>query len=290
MGVGASNGAEGAGDPGNQGGSPGRNYVVVSADTHASPGHPRSLPLLRRPGTARGGGRVRRPLVGGHLHVRRRRPRRGRRRRRRAGHGDPAAGRHGRRHRGRRGVAGPLRHGLGRSPPTATADGSPCSRSRASTPRSRFPGPVLAGGLSPAMYLGAPPTRTSRWCGRPCTPTTGGWPSSAPPRPAGGPAASPSTSTTWTGPSRRSPGPGSNGIFGGVMLPAMSVTSGLPGYADDYYEPVVERLRGPRHRGQPAHRRVGLGHRRQAPLRRRARRASSASTRCSCSPAGRCGS
>ena len=28
-----------------------------------------------------------------------------------------------------------------------------------------------------------------------------------------------------------------NGIFGGVMLPAMSVTSRLPGYADDYYEP-----------------------------------------------------
>jgi predicted TIM-barrel fold metal-dependent hydrolase len=27
------------------------------------------------------------------------------------------------------------------------------------------------------------------------------------------------------------------GIFGGVMLPAMSVTSGLPGYADDYYDP-----------------------------------------------------
>jgi hypothetical protein len=27
------------------------------------------------------------------------------------------------------------------------------------------------------------------------------------------------------------------GIFGGVMLPAMSVTSGLPGYADEYYEP-----------------------------------------------------
>ena len=28
-----------------------------------------------------------------------------------------------------------------------------------------------------------------------------------------------------------------NGIFGGVMLPAMSVTSRLPGYADDYYDP-----------------------------------------------------
>jgi predicted TIM-barrel fold metal-dependent hydrolase len=28
------------------------------------------------------------------------------------------------------------------------------------------------------------------------------------------------------------------GIFGGVMLPAMSVTSGLPGYTDDYFEPL----------------------------------------------------
>jgi predicted TIM-barrel fold metal-dependent hydrolase len=27
------------------------------------------------------------------------------------------------------------------------------------------------------------------------------------------------------------------GIFGGVMLPAMSIKSGLPGYADEYYEP-----------------------------------------------------
>jgi predicted TIM-barrel fold metal-dependent hydrolase len=28
------------------------------------------------------------------------------------------------------------------------------------------------------------------------------------------------------------------GIFGGIMLPAMSVRGGLPGYADDYYEPL----------------------------------------------------
>jgi predicted TIM-barrel fold metal-dependent hydrolase len=27
------------------------------------------------------------------------------------------------------------------------------------------------------------------------------------------------------------------GVFGGVMLPAMSIKSGLPGYADEYYEP-----------------------------------------------------
>ena len=30
----------------------------------------------------------------------------------------------------------------------------------------------------------------------------------------------------------------SSGIFGGVMLPAMSIRSGLPGYADEYYEPL----------------------------------------------------
>jgi predicted TIM-barrel fold metal-dependent hydrolase len=28
------------------------------------------------------------------------------------------------------------------------------------------------------------------------------------------------------------------GLFGGVMLPAMSLRSGLPGYADEYYEPL----------------------------------------------------
>ena len=28
------------------------------------------------------------------------------------------------------------------------------------------------------------------------------------------------------------------GLFGGIMLPAMSVRSGLPGYADEYYEPL----------------------------------------------------
>jgi predicted TIM-barrel fold metal-dependent hydrolase len=30
----------------------------------------------------------------------------------------------------------------------------------------------------------------------------------------------------------------SSGLFGGIMLPAMSVRGGLPGYADEYYEPL----------------------------------------------------
>ena len=51
------------------------------------------------------------------------------------------------------------------------------------------------------------PTRGSRWCGPRCTATCAGWPTSAPPRRAAGPAACRSTSTTWTAPSRRWPGP-----------------------------------------------------------------------------------
>ena len=53
---------------------------------------------------------------------------------------------------------------------------------------------------------------------------------------------------------------------------------------------VLERLRGARDGGQPAHRRVGLGDRHQVPLRRGPRRHARASTRCSSSPAARCGS
>ena len=53
---------------------------------------------------------------------------------------------------------------------------------------------------------------------------------------------------------------------------------------------LLERVRGPRHGRQPPHGRVGLGHRHQVPLRRRARGHARASTRSSSSPAGRCGS
>ncbi|MGO8871116.1 MAG: amidohydrolase family protein [Acidimicrobiales bacterium] len=101
-----------------------------------------------------------------------------------------------------------------------------------------FPGPVLAGGLSPAMYLGGhtasglepvwPALHAyNRWLAEFCAAAPGrrtgcipidlhdmdravqeiGWARDA-------------------------------GLSGGIMLPAMSVRSGLPGYADDYYEPL----------------------------------------------------
>jgi predicted TIM-barrel fold metal-dependent hydrolase len=100
-----------------------------------------------------------------------------------------------------------------------------------------YPGPVLTGGLSPAMYLGAATAdgldavwpalhAYNRWLADFCA--------AAPGRRAGvipidlhdiGRAIE---ELAWAR---------NNGIFGGVMLPAMSVRSKLPGYADDYYEP-----------------------------------------------------
>jgi predicted TIM-barrel fold metal-dependent hydrolase len=101
-----------------------------------------------------------------------------------------------------------------------------------------FPGPVLAGGISPAMYLGSQASEGldvvwpalhayNRWLADFCC--------AAPGRRAGvlvldlhdmdravG-------EVEWARPA---------GLFGGVMLPAMSVRSKLPGYADDYYEPL----------------------------------------------------
>ena len=101
-----------------------------------------------------------------------------------------------------------------------------------------FPGPVLAGGLSPAMYLGGHRPRASKWSGRRCTPTTGGWPSSAPPPPAAGPGCIPIDLHDMDRAVEEVAWARSAGIFGGVMLPAMSVHTGLPGYADEYYEPL----------------------------------------------------
>jgi predicted TIM-barrel fold metal-dependent hydrolase len=99
-----------------------------------------------------------------------------------------------------------------------------------------LPGPILAGGLSPAMYLGAVTDKGLepvwpalnayvRWLADFCA--------AAPGRRAG---CMPIDfhdmdraveEVTWAR---------AHGIFGGVMLPAMSVTSRLPGYADDYYD------------------------------------------------------
>ena len=100
-----------------------------------------------------------------------------------------------------------------------------------------FPGPVLAGGLSPAMYLGSQTSKGlepvwpalhayNRWLAEFCA--------AAPGRRAG---CIPIDfhdmdraveEVTWARDA---------GLFGGVMLPAMSIKSGLPGYADEYYEP-----------------------------------------------------
>jgi predicted TIM-barrel fold metal-dependent hydrolase len=100
-----------------------------------------------------------------------------------------------------------------------------------------LPGPVLAGSLSPAMYLGS---RTStgldavwpairgynRWLADFCA--------AAPGRRAGcipidfHDMARAVEEVRWAR---------ASGLFGGVMLPAMSVQSRLPGYADGYYDP-----------------------------------------------------
>ena len=171
-------------------------------------GHPGAVPLLCRSGAPGGGGRLRGPLLRGHPPVRRGRPRRDRRPRRRPGRRHPETRRHGGRHPGRPRSGWPATARSGCSPPTPTAAASPTSRIRVSS-RSGVPGPGARRRTVPG-HVPRRPRRpgTSSRCGRPCGPTTGGWPSSWPPPREGGPGASPSTSMTWTGPSRRSPGPG----------------------------------------------------------------------------------
>ena len=100
-----------------------------------------------------------------------------------------------------------------------------------------FPGPVLAGGLSPAMYLGGQTAKNlepvwpalhayNRWLAEFCA--------AAPGRRA---ACLPIDFHEMERAVEELAWARSAGIFGGVMLPAMSVRSGLPGYADEYYEP-----------------------------------------------------
>ena len=101
-----------------------------------------------------------------------------------------------------------------------------------------FPGPVLAGGLSPAMYLGSQTGKNLepvwpalwayyRWLAE--------FVAAAPGRRTG---CIPidlhdldlaCEAIAWNR---------DHDIHGGVMLPAMSLRSGLPGYADEYYEPL----------------------------------------------------
>jgi predicted TIM-barrel fold metal-dependent hydrolase len=100
-----------------------------------------------------------------------------------------------------------------------------------------LPGPVLAGGLSPAMYLGGHASKNldaawpalhgyNRWLAEFCA--------AAPGRRAG---CMPIDFHDMDHAVAEVEWAREAGIFGGVMLPAMSVTSGLPGYADEYYEP-----------------------------------------------------
>ena len=100
-----------------------------------------------------------------------------------------------------------------------------------------FPGPILAGGISPAMYLGSQASEGlevvwpalhayNRWLADFC--------SAAPGRRAG---VMPTDLHDLSRAIEEVEWARSAGLFGGVMLPAMSVKSRLPGYADDYYEP-----------------------------------------------------
>lgn len=100
-----------------------------------------------------------------------------------------------------------------------------------------FPGPVLAGGLSPAMYLGSQTSKGlevvwpalhayNRWLAEFCAAAAG--------RRA---ACIPIDLHDMDRAVEEIAWARSAGIFGGVMLPAMSIRSGLPGYADEYFEP-----------------------------------------------------
>jgi predicted TIM-barrel fold metal-dependent hydrolase len=101
-----------------------------------------------------------------------------------------------------------------------------------------FPGPVLAGGLSPAMYLGGHSSKNldvvwpalhayNRWLSEFCA--------AAPGRRTG---CIPIDLHDMDRAVEEIAWARSSELSGGVMLPAMSLRSGLPGYADDYYEPL----------------------------------------------------
>jgi predicted TIM-barrel fold metal-dependent hydrolase len=101
-----------------------------------------------------------------------------------------------------------------------------------------FPGPVLAGAISPAMYLGAHSSENlgpmwpaihayNRWLADFCA--------AAPGRRAGCIAIDLHDMDRATEEIAWARGAG---LFGGVMLPAMSLGSKLPGYADEYFEPL----------------------------------------------------
>lgn len=101
-----------------------------------------------------------------------------------------------------------------------------------------FPGPVLAGGLSPAMYLGGHASKGleavwpalhayNRWLAEFCA--------AAPGRRAG---VLPVDLHDMDRAVEEIAWGRAQGLAGGIMLPAMSVSSGLPGYADASYDPL----------------------------------------------------
>ena len=101
-----------------------------------------------------------------------------------------------------------------------------------------FPGPVLAGALSPAMYLGAHAAKDlemvwpalhayNRWLADFC--------GAAPGRRAG---CIPLDLHDMDRAVEEIAWARASGLFGGIMLPAMSLGAKLPGYADDYYDPL----------------------------------------------------
>ena len=101
-----------------------------------------------------------------------------------------------------------------------------------------FPGPILVGGLSPAMYLGGHSNKGlevvwpalhayDRWLAEFCA--------AAPGRRTG---CIPIDLHDMDRAVEEIGWARSEGLSGGVMLPAMSLRSGLPGYADEYYEPL----------------------------------------------------
>ena len=187
----------------------GRNYVVVSADTHASPDSLDQFlsyvdPAQREAVAAFGDMSATAISMFGGVdagEVDEADPVRATATRRLAGMGvdtEPP------------GLAGPLRHGLGRA---GDGDGRRLAvlEEQGIHAEVTLPGPILAGGLSPAMYLGAVTDKGLevvwpalhayvRWLADFCA--------AAPGRRAG---CIRSTSTTWTVPSRRWPGRASTG-------------------------------------------------------------------------------
>ncbi len=160
----------------------------------------------------------------------------------------------------------------GCSPPTPTAGGWPYLEDQGIHAEVAFPGPVLAGGLSPAMYLGSQTSKGlepvwpalhayNRWLAEFCAAAPGPAGRVHPDRP---PRHGPGRGGDRLGPLR--------GHLRGGHAPGHVDQVGPAGLRRRVLRAVLERLRGPRLRGQPAHRGLGHRHRRQAALRRQARR------------------